>query len=132
LPRTNLDFAEETILACLDERSTLSRLSEITHLSNHEFGRAMYSLLISGMLRVQGDTSSHGDSLRTEVQQRWLSFGTIPGVKNIAQQPIQHLKTIPDQEVPRLIQDMLKKIQTGTYEEILQILPDFTETELQI
>src|SRR5205823_2707006 len=91
LPRTNLDFAEETILACLDERSTLSRLREMSHLSDHEFGRAMYSLLISGMLRVKGDTSDHADSVRTEVQQRWLSFNTIPGVKNIGREPMQRL-----------------------------------------
>src|SRR5262245_11551695 len=54
LPRTNVDFSEETILAGVDGKTTVRQLRSITRLAPHEFGRALYCLLISGMVHFKG------------------------------------------------------------------------------
>ena len=63
IARTNMDFSEETILAGVDGKTTVRQLRSITRLPSHEFGRALYCLLISGIVHFQ-------DSPKREVVQQ--------------------------------------------------------------
>lgn len=130
MKRSNLDFAEETILACLDERGTIEKLKTMTHLAPHELGRALYSLLISGILVKEKQLGAE-DKFRAEVNQRWLSFTTDPGVRNISKEPMNRLKTASEEEILRMIAETAQRCKTGSDEEVLGVLPDCTLHEVE-
>jgi tetratricopeptide (TPR) repeat protein len=50
IQRSDFDYQEETILSQVDGNSDLQTLRQSTKLSSLEFGRAMFSLLLSGMI----------------------------------------------------------------------------------
>lgn len=131
IKRANLDFAEETILTCLGDKCTIQKLKSISHLAPHEFGRALYSLLISGILVKETPSGQPEERLRAAVQQRWLSFPTEPGVRDIPREPISKIKTASEEELRHMIVDTEKRYRTATDEEVLGVLPDCTQDEVQ-
>lgn len=130
IKRANLDFAEETILACLGEQNTIQKLKSMSHLAPHEFGRALYSLLISGIL-LKEVPEQPADKLRSAVQQRWLSMTTEPGVREVPRESISRIKTASETELRQMIVDEEKRFRTATDEEVLGVLPDSTDAEAQ-
>jgi tetratricopeptide (TPR) repeat protein len=131
IKRANLDFAEETILACLGEKCTIEKLKSMSHLAPHEFGRAMYSLLISGILAKEAAPAQPEERLRAAVQQRWLSLTTDPGVRDIPKEPISRIKTASETELRQMIVEAEKRYRTTTDEEVLGVLPGCTRDEVQ-
>lgn len=132
IKRANLDFAEETILACLGEKCTIEKLKSMSHLAPHEFGRAMYSLMVSGILLKEAAPAQPEERLRAAVQQRWLSFTTEPGVRDIPKEPISRIKTASESELRQMIIETEKRFRTAiTDEEVLGVLPDCTKDEIQ-
>lgn len=135
LPRTNLDFAEETILACVDGKTSIERLREVTHLNPLEFGRAMYMLMLSGMVGFsrsgEGDILEH--RIREQVQKRWMTTQPLPAglPENLERTMGGRLKTISEPELRRLIIDTEKHFRTATDEEVLKVLPDASPVEIQ-
>jgi len=136
LPRTNLDFSEETILSCLDGKSSIGKLRGLTHLSPTEFGRAMYMLLLSGMVGLKKAPAEDADQqLREEVHQRWTSFTTQPAPpaipENLERTQGGRLKTLSEPELRRLIVETEKQFRDATDEEVLRVLPNATREEIQ-
>ena len=78
LIRLNMDHAEETIVSCIDDRATVGRLRSITHLSAVEFNRALYSLILSGVVRLQKDgvDPMASESERWKIRFRRIGHGT--------------------------------------------------------
>jgi tetratricopeptide (TPR) repeat protein len=133
LPRTNLDFSEETILAGVDGKTTIRQLRSITRLPPHEFGRALYCLLISGMVNVEGlQELTNADAVVSKEQPplntRPMSPGEYPPGN-----PVQatRLKTHNEAELRELIQATQQRFKDATDEEVLNVLPDFSSDEIQ-
>ena len=136
LMRLNMDFAEETILSCLDERATVERLRSITHLSRVEFNRALYSLILSGIVRLQKEGTDPwrervegvGKSSVGSVTERMKPVG--PGMTQ-PMDPKQHLKTMSESEVRRMVINTEHQFRDMADEEILNVFPDSSELEIQ-
>jgi tetratricopeptide (TPR) repeat protein len=136
LARPELYYAEETILACVDGVKTIEAVRQLSHLSPMEFERAIYSLLLSGILQVGNDSEvldpmkKSDEQLRANVQQRW-SYATqpMPGEDQEGKGRAS-LKTLSEQELRQLIQITMRKFQNTTDEEVLNVLPDCTMQEV--
>ncbi len=50
LRRTDFDYQEETVLSCLDGKTSIHELRKVSKLTSLEFGRAIFGLLLSGMI----------------------------------------------------------------------------------
>ncbi len=134
LARTNLDFSEETILAGVDGKTTIRQLRSITRLQPHEFGRALYSLLISGMVHIQGSKKSEV-AQETDKSKQFSPLNTqpMPAPEYPKGIPVQvtRLKTHSESELRELIIATEKKFKDATDEEVLNVLPDFSSDEIQ-
>jgi hypothetical protein len=134
-PRTNLDFSEETILACVDGKSTVEQLHVISRLSIQEFGRAMYLLLISELVRLEeGDLSV--SRVREEVKKRWTQFITEPMPSHVVppeglEETQNRIKTLTETEMRKKIRDTVAALRDASDEEVLQIPPGSTTDEIQ-
>jgi tetratricopeptide (TPR) repeat protein len=136
-PRTELYYAEETILACVDGAKTIEAVRQLSHLSPIEFDRAIYSLLLSGILQVGTEqevspdpTRKSDEILRASVQQRW-SYATQPMSDEERQAKEKSpLKTLSEPELRQMIQITQTKFQDTTDEEVLNVLPDCTMQEV--
>lgn len=134
LARTNLDFSEETILAGIDGKTTIRQLRSITRLQPHEFGRALYCLLISGMVHIQGSKKSEV-AQETDKSKPFSPLNTqpMPAPEYPRGIPVQatRLKTHSESELRELIIATEKKFKDATDEEVLNVLPDFSSDEIQ-
>ncbi|HSP05782.1 MAG TPA: hypothetical protein VLR94_01335, partial [Acidobacteriota bacterium] len=133
LMRTNLDFSEETILACIDGKSTVQQLRAVSRLNAFEFGRALYCLSISGMIRF-GGTDHLENKIRAQVQKRWQGtpFRTepMPAEEDEQAQPLR-MKTFTEMELRKLIVATQEKFKEASDEEVLNVFPDAQAEEIQ-
>lgn len=136
LPRTSLDFAEETVLGCLGEKSRIGRLRTLSHLAQLEFGRTIFALLLTGMLRIRPASAEEKAQKEQPIQKKKKpSFTTQPmsfltrrkGVKP----PSRQLKTISEADMRRRIVNTEMRFHDITDEEVLGVLPDCTREEIQ-
>ena len=131
LQRTNLDFSEETILACINGKATVSQLRAISRLSSFEFGRAIYCLSLSDMIRF-GETDAIEDSIRAQAKQGWqaapLETNPMPKPQEPAGSP--RMKTYTEPEIRRMIVENQKRFADATDEEVLNVLPDSAPDEI--
>jgi hypothetical protein len=133
LKRTNLDFSEETILACIDGKSTVQQLRAVSRLNAIEFGRALYCLSISGMIRFGGADHLEG-KIRAQAQKRWQGtpFHTEPMPKEEDEQAEPpRMKTFTEMELRKLIVATQEKFKDATDEEVLNVFPDAPPEEIQ-
>jgi tetratricopeptide (TPR) repeat protein len=130
LPRTELDFGEETILACVDGQKTIDAVRQLSHLSSLEFDRALGSLLFCGMLEIDSGVkvSENKESVNPDKQR--VSFTTRPMDFPQAQKEPEKMKTLSEQDIRRLISVTCQKFQDATDEEVLNVLPDCTLQEI--
>jgi tetratricopeptide (TPR) repeat protein len=134
LPRTNLDFSEETILAGIDGKTTIRQLRSITRLPPHEFGRALYCLLISGMVHFEGITElTDADAVPSAKEHVPLNTKPMTPGEYPKGVPVQatRLKTHNEDELRELILATEKRFRDATDEEVLNVLPDFSSDEIQ-
>ena len=134
LARTNMDFSEETILAGIDGKTTIRQLRSITRLAPHEFGRALYCLLISGMVHFQGSAKPEIIKQPEKAKQfNGLNTQPMPTTEYPKGIPVQsaRLKTHSEAELRELIIATEKKFKDATDEEVLNVLPDFSADEIQ-
>jgi tetratricopeptide (TPR) repeat protein len=133
LARTNMDFSEETILAGVDGKTTIKQLRSITRLQPHEFGRALYCLLISGMVHLQGSQKREAIPQLEKKQFNGLNTQPMPTTEYPKGIPVQaaRLKTHSEAELRELIIATEKKFKDATDEEVLNVLPDFSGDEIQ-
>jgi len=133
LARTNMDFSEETILAGVDGKTTIRQLRSITRLQPHEFGRALYCLLISGMVHLQGSPRREVIPQPEKKQFNGLNTQPMPTTEYPKGVPVQaaRLKTHSEAELKELIIATEKKFKDATDEEVLNVLPDFSSDEIQ-
>jgi hypothetical protein len=138
LPRTNLDFSEDTILACVDNKATLRQLRGITRLASHEFGRAVYCLMICGMIRFDNSPAAMMIVDDTKDQKQWR--GDPFSTQEMPDRPVPQLqpavapkkqKTYTEGEMRDLIQASSLRFLDATDEEVLGVLPDATRDEIQ-
>jgi tetratricopeptide (TPR) repeat protein len=134
LPRTNMDFSEETILAGVDGKTTIRQLRSITRLQPHEFGRALYCLLISGMVHLKGSAKREMVPPAEKTKQfNGLNTQPMPTTEYPKGIPVQaaRLKTHSEAELRQLIVETEEKFKDATDEEVLNVLPDFSSDEIQ-
>jgi tetratricopeptide (TPR) repeat protein len=134
IARTNMDFSEETILAGVDGKATVRQLRSITRLAPHEFGRALYCLLISGMVHFQGSPKREVIQQPEKARQfNGLNTQPMPTTEYPKGVPVQsaRLKTHSEAELRELILSTEKKFKDCTDEEVLNVLPDFSSDEIQ-
>jgi tetratricopeptide (TPR) repeat protein len=133
LARTNMDFSEETILAGVDGKTTIKQLRSITRLQPHEFGRALYCLLISGMVHLRGSQKREAIPQLEKKQFNGLNTQPMPTTEYPKGIPVQaaRLKTHSEAELRELIIATEKKFKDATDEEVLNVLPDFSGDEIQ-
>ncbi len=134
LARTNMEFSEETILAGVDGKTTIRQLRSITRLQPHEFGRALYCLLISGMVHLQGSPQQEVIRQPEKAKQfNGLNTQPMPSTEYPKGIPVQstRLKTHSEAELRELILATEKKFKDATDEEILNVLPDYSSDEIQ-
>ena len=134
LPRTDLDFAEETILACVDDTKTIEGIRQLAHLPRIEFNRAICSLLLCGMLQLQQHEEVRNSQTLTpadEVHDR-QSFTTQKMEQQVRnhRDPSSPMKTLSEAELRRLISITVQKFEEATDEEVLNVLPDCTLREI--
>jgi len=131
LPRTDLDYGEETILACIAENSTVSKLRSLSRLGTLEFGRALYSLLLSGLVRFRDAIVP--EQIRPDIKEKTSAFATQP-IPPQNQSPVperDRLKTFSEAEVRTMILDTSARFRDATDEEVLNVLPDCTIVEIE-
>ncbi len=139
LPRTDLDFSEETILACVDGTRTIEAVRQLAHLSAIEFARALYSLLVSGILQFEKDekdskqaeerTAARAAGVHARFEQR-RSFTTQSMEDSLQEQDSGNWKTLSEDELRRLIALTGQKFQDASDEEVLNVLPGCTLKEI--
>jgi hypothetical protein len=127
--RAELEYAEETILACVDGSKTIRMLKNLARLVPLEFERAMCSLLVCGLVELRAPDSAGaapeaaGPSEEDSSFKRWSTLST---------QPMQaRLKTLSDEEMRKMIVQTGEKFRNATDEEVLKILPGCTKEEVQ-
>ena len=133
LPRLDLDFGEETVLACVDGTKTIEAVRQLAHLSRIEFDRALSSLLLSGLLQLgkeapQSEKKAEPDAKAPSMDRS--PFATQPMSSAKPAQTQSGLKTLSEDELRRLIATTEQKFQTATDEEVLSVLPDCTKEEI--
>jgi len=132
LPRTDLDHGEETILACMNGRSTAAKLKSLSRMGALEFGRSLYSLLLSGLVRIHKGPEQE-QQVRVDIKQRPSGYATQP----IHQQDSSRvsaeddLKTVSEAEMRTMILETEAKFRDATDEEVLNVLPDCTVSEIE-
>jgi hypothetical protein len=134
LPRTNLDFSEETIIAGVDGKKTIRQLRSITRLQPHEFGRALYCLLISGMVHYEtlAEITDIDSVLNAKGQPRLHTKPMSPSeYPKGSPAQARRMKTHNEDELRELILATQKRFKDATDEEVLNVLPDFSSDEIQ-
>lgn len=137
IPRREFDFAEETILACVDGKKDVAALRNLTRLSVMEFDRAACSLILSGILLAAGRTDlpdaepQEEDELeeieiREEVRKRWA----ITTDQDEKPRP-SGMNNYTEDEMRQMILDTEAKLHGSAHEEILNVFPDSTKKEIQ-
>ena len=125
LRRTDLDFGEETILACVDGNKSVSGVRQLAHLAPIEFDRALSSLLLCGMIQLQKQAPASAEQNHSENSRH--SFTTQP----LPKQDSGRFKTLSEDELSRLIISTHQRFQDATDEEVLSVLPDSTMPEIE-
>jgi tetratricopeptide (TPR) repeat protein len=122
------------IVSCIDDRATVGRLRSISHLSSVEFDRALYSLILSGTIRLQKDGV---DPWRERLTgERPPSAGLVTEKMKpegpVKTQPMApRSKTMSENEVRKMIIEAEKNFREMLDEEILNVFPDSSEMEIQ-
>ncbi len=129
IPRTDLDYGEETILACVAENSTVSRLRSLSRLGALEFGRALYSLLLSGLVNFRMATGQEQAS--PDVQEKPSAYATRPIPPQSPVPERERLKTFSEAEMRTMILETAARFRDGADEEVLSVLPDCTIAEIE-
>jgi tetratricopeptide (TPR) repeat protein len=131
LAREEFDFAEQTVLSCIDGKSSLGKVRAMSRLSSYEFGRAMNTLLLCGLIRFQGNEPSvvvPEEDIPT--RRKWGAFSTRP-IPFDEQPPPSRIQTLTEMQMRELILETERRFQDMTDEEVLKVLPDFTPQEIQ-
>ncbi len=140
IQRSDFDFQEETILSCVDGVTSIYELRKKSKLAPLEFGRAMFSLLLSGMVGF-----TVGEHQKSPEDPRNWSLNlfdappepppTTPAVLDI-QIPTRSQEQRPlDSFTPEELRDLIDfthlKFQVATDEEVLNLMSGCTEDEIQ-
>jgi tetratricopeptide (TPR) repeat protein len=139
LRRTDFDYQEETILSCVDGKSTIDQLRERSNLTPLEFGRAMFSLLLCGIVgfheeerhKTSEDPRNWALNLfepDTEPTQTVIPKSIEIPMRTQQRRPID---TFSDAELRDLVIYTVEKFQTASDEEVLNLAPGFTQEEIQ-
>ncbi len=131
LSRMDVDFSEETILACIDDNKSIAAVRQLARLSRIEFDRALFSLLLCGTLQFQKDVkpSVAPEQQPARVEEKSKSFTTQQMEDSSAGLP-GRMKTLSEDELRQLILLTQTKFHEATDEEVLGVLPDCTLQEI--
>ncbi|MCI0606465.1 DUF4388 domain-containing protein [bacterium] len=132
LTRTDFDFQEETILACVDGNKTIAAVRQLARLSGIEFDRALFSLVLCGTLQFQEqDRPSLAPEQQPEMadQTRAQSF-TTQRMEESSGPESERMKTLSEDELRQLVLLTRTRFQEATDEEVLHVLPDCTLQEV--
>jgi hypothetical protein len=137
LTRSDLDFSEETILACVDDAKTIEAVRQLAHLSRIEFDRGLSLLLLCGMLQlhqhvesldVSGKPLLHTVEMPSPEQQSFTTQSMEEtGMEGDSS---RRMKTFSEADLRKLITDTAEAFHQATDEEVLQVLPDCTPREI--
>lgn len=141
LRRTDFDYQEETILSCVDGKANIQQIRNLTKLTPLEFGRAMFSLLLCGIIgfyeeerpKTSEDPRNWTLNLfepETETTQIQTVIPTSIEIPMRAQER-RAIDTFSDAELRDLVIYTSEKFQTATDEEVLNLAPGFTQEDIQ-
>jgi len=141
LRRTDFDYQEETILSCVDAKADIQQIRNLTKLTPLEFGRAMFSLLLCGIIgfyeeerpKTSEDPRNWTLNLfepETEPTQAQTVIPTSIEIPMRAQER-RAIDTFSDGELRDLVIYTSEKFQTATDEEVLNLAPGFTQEDIQ-
>jgi len=133
LPRTDLDFPEETILACVDGNKSIAGVRQLSHLSRIEFDRALFSLVLCGTLEFQKEDkrSIASEQQAAPAEEMRVKSFTTQQMEDGSRQEAERIKTLSEHELRKLIMLTHAKFQEATDEEVLNVLPDCTLQEIE-
>jgi tetratricopeptide (TPR) repeat protein len=141
LRRTDFDYQEETILSCVDGKTNIQQIRNLTKLTQLEFGRAMFSLLLCGIIgfyeeerpKTSEDPRNWTLNLFEPDTEITPTPTVIPASIEIPMraQERRAIDTFSDAELRDLIIYTSEKFQTSTDEEVLNLTPGFTQQDIQ-
>ena len=137
--RTDFDYQEETILSCVDGKSSIQQIRNLSKLTPLEFTRAMFSLLLCGIVGFH-EEERHKTS---EDPRNWTlnlfepdSEPTQTVIPKSIEIPMRAQERRPidsfsDAELRDLVIYTSEKFQTATDEDILNLAPGYAQEDLQ-
>jgi tetratricopeptide (TPR) repeat protein len=139
LRRTDFDYQEETILSCVDGKSNIQQIRNLSKLTSLEFGRAMFSLLLCGIVgfheeerhKTAEDPRNWALNLfepDTEPTQTVIPKSIEIPTRTQERRPID---TFSDAELRDLVIYTSEKFQTATDEDVLNLAPGYTQEDIQ-
>ena len=139
LRRTDFDYQEETILSCVDSKASIQQIRSLSKLTPLEFGRAMFSLLLCGIIgfyeeeRHKSSEDPRNWALNlfepdTEPTQTVIPKSIEIPMRTQERRPID---SFSDAELRDLVIYTSEKFQTATDEEVLNLSPGFTQEDIQ-
>lgn len=139
LRRTDFDYQEETILSCVDGKSNIQQIRNLSKLTPLEFGRAMFSLLLCGIVgfyeeeRHKTSEDPRNWTLNlfepdTEPTQTVIPKSIEIPIRTHERRPID---TFSDAELRDLVIYTSEKFQTATDEDVLNLAPGYTQEDIQ-
>ncbi len=139
LRRTDFDYQEETILSCVDGKATIQQIRNLAKLTQLEFGRAMFSLLLCGIIgfyeeeRHKTSEDPRNWTLNLFEPETELTQTVIPTSIEIPTRPQERraIDTFSDAELRDLVIYTSEKFQTATDEEVLNLAPNYTQEDIQ-
>src|SRR5262245_9578485 len=141
LRRTDFDYQEETILSCVDGKTNIQQIRSLSKLTPLEFGRAMFSLLLCGIIgfyeeeRPKASEDPRNWTLNlfepeTETTQAQTVIPTSIEIPMRVQER-RAIDTFSDAELRDLVIYTSEKFQTATDEEVLNLASGFTQEDIQ-
>ncbi len=139
LRRTDFDYQEETILSCVDGKSSIQQIRNLSKLTPLEFGRAMFSLLLCGIVgfheeerhKTSEDPRNWALNLfepDTEPTQTVIPKSIEIPMRTQERRPID---TFSDAELRDLVIYTSEKFQTATDEDVLNLTAGYTQEDIQ-
>jgi tetratricopeptide (TPR) repeat protein len=141
LRRTDFDYQEETILSCVDGKADIQQIRSLSKLTPLEFGRAMFSLLLCGIIgfyeeerpKPSEDPRNWTLNLFEPETEITPTPTVIPASIEIPTrtQERRAIDTFSDAELRDLVIYTSEKFQTATDEEVLNLAAAFTQEDIQ-
>lgn len=139
LRRTDFDYQEETILSCVDGKASIQQIRNLSKLTPLEFGRAMFSLLLCGIIgfyeeeRHKTSEDPRNWTLNLFEPESEATQTVIPTSIEIPTrtQERRAIDTFSDAELRDLVIYTSEKFQTATDEDVLNLAPGFTQEDIQ-